>query len=63
MVARWTGEYQYTLDQVMDDMIDRCRVLSLKAVDPEYQLCMDFAVVLTVQTMHFHYSRKNWIAL
>ena len=25
MVARWTGEYQLTLDSLLDDMIDRCR--------------------------------------
>ncbi len=63
LVARWTGEYQYTLDQVLKDMIERCRDLKLRAVGSERKLCMDFAVLLTVQTMHFHYSRRSWIAL
>ena len=63
LVARWTGEYQYTLNQVMDDMIDRCRELKLRAVGPGRQLVMDFAVLLTVETMHHHYSRRSWIAL
>ena len=28
----WTGEYQLTLDPVLDDMIERCRELKLRAV-------------------------------
>lgn len=65
LVAKWTGEYQYTLDLVLGDMIARCRVLKLHAAGPERQLLMDFAVLLTVKTMHFLYSqgRKHWIAL
>ena len=64
-MAKWTGEYQYTLNVVMDDMIGRCRRLRLRAVGPERQLVMDFAVLLTVKTMHFLYSqgRRDWIAL
>lgn len=63
MVARWTGEYQFTLDQVLADVIGRCRELRLRAVGSERQLRVDFAVFLTVQTMHFLYNRRNWIAL
>ena len=43
MVARWTGEYQFTLDQVLGDMIGRCRELALRAVGSERQLLLDFA--------------------
>ena len=32
MVSKWTGEYQLTLDTVLDEMIDRCRELKLRAV-------------------------------
>jgi hypothetical protein len=63
LVSRWTGEYQFTLEQVLNDMIGRCRELKLRAVGAERKLRMDFAVLLTVKTMHFLYSRKNWIAL
>lgn len=63
LVSRWTGEYQFTLEQVLNDMIGRCRELKLRAVGAERQLVMDFAVLLTVQTMHSLYSRQNWIAL
>ena len=62
-MSRWTGEYQFTLDQVLHDMIGRCRQLKLRTVGSEREVRMDFAVLLTVQTMHFLYSRKKWIAL
>ena len=29
-VARWTGEYSYTIDQVVQEMIERCRELKLR---------------------------------
>ena len=32
-VARWTGEYQYTIDQVLDDIISRCRELKLRLIE------------------------------
>ena len=65
MVARWTGEYQLTLDHVLEQMIGRCRALKLRAVGAERQLRSDFAVLLTVHTMHSLYSqaRRSWIPL
>ena len=65
MVSRWTGEYQLTLDAVLDEMIARCRELNLRAVGPQRQLKMDFAVLLTAKTVHSLYSlsRRQWIAL
>ena len=65
MVSRWTGEYQLTLDALLDDMIVRCRELNLRAVGPERKLLMEFTVLLTAKTMHalFGPSRRKWIAL
>ncbi len=65
MVSKWTGEYQLTLDAVLDAMIVRCRELKLRAAGPEKQLMMDFAVLLTAKTVHSLYSpsRREWIAL
>jgi hypothetical protein len=63
LVARWTGEYQFTLEQVLNDMIGRCRELKLRAVGSERTLRLDFAVLLSVKTVHFLHSRRNWIAL
>jgi hypothetical protein len=65
MVSKWTGEYQLTLDAVLDDMIARCRELKLRAVGPERQLRIDFTVLLTAKTVHSLYSpsRRQWVAL
>jgi len=65
LVAKWTGEYQLTLDAVLNDIIARCRELNLRAVGPERKLVMEFTVLLTAQTMHalFGPSRRRWIAL
>ena len=30
IVAEWTGTHAYTIDQVLQDMIDRCRELKLR---------------------------------
>ena len=63
LVSRWTGEYEYTLEQVLQDMIGRAGELKLRAVGPETRLRIEFAILLTANTLHFHYSRRNWFAL
>jgi hypothetical protein len=65
LVSRWTGEYQLTLDAVLDDIIARCRELNLRAVGPERKLMMEFTVLLTAKTVHalFGPLRRKWIAL
>ena len=63
MVARATGESQYTLEQVLNDVLERCRALELRASRNDRRLRVDFALLLTVRTVHFHYSRRNWVAL
>ena len=65
MVAKWTGEYEFALDVVLGQMLRRSRELRLRAVGGDRQLRIDFAVLLTMQTMHALYSerRRDWIAL
>src|SRR5262249_50307191 len=65
LVSKWTGEYQLTLDVVLDNIIARCRELDLRAVGSERKLVTDFTVLLTAKTMHalFGPSRRRWIAL
>jgi hypothetical protein len=65
LVAKWTGEYQLTFDAVLEDMIQRCRELNLRAVGPERKLLTEFTVLLTAKTMQALHgpSRRRWIAL
>jgi hypothetical protein len=62
-VAAWTGEYQYTIDQVLEDMITRCRELNLRLSRPEDLTKLDFIVLLTVQTMNYLHSGRHRVAL
>jgi hypothetical protein len=55
VVSEWTGIYQYTIDQVIEDMITRSRELKLRLAVSEDQARQEFTVLLTVQTMnHLH---------
>jgi hypothetical protein len=50
-VARTTGAYQYAVDQVLEDIITRCRSLGLRLTAPEDETMIDFAILLAVHTM------------
>ena len=62
-VAGWTGEYQYTIDQVLEDMITRCRELDLRVPVAEEQAKLDFTILLTVHTMNFLRSGRHRVAV
>ena len=63
MVSQWTGHYEYSLDQVLKDIIGRCRELKLRVAEPAEQLKIDTAIMLTVKTMDFVYSGRRWVDL
>jgi hypothetical protein len=65
LVSKWTGEYELTLDAVLDEMIQRSRDLKLRAPGSERKLRQDFTVLLTARTVHSLYSpsRRQWFAL
>ena len=56
VVSGWTGIYQYTIDQVLEDMIERCRELKLRLAVSEDQARQEFTVLLTVQAMNYLHS-------
>ena len=63
MVAGWTGEYQYTIDRVLEDMIFHCDQLHLRLATPEDRAKLDFTVLLTVQTMNYLHGGRHRLAL
>jgi hypothetical protein len=63
IVASWTGIYQYTIDQVLEDMIARCQELKLRLAVPEEQARQEFTVLLTVQTMNYLHSGGHRLML
>jgi hypothetical protein len=61
-VARYTGEKQYTIDQVIENMIRRCRELGLRVTGSEDRAQMDFTALLTAQAVnHLHSSRHRLV--
>ncbi len=62
-VAQWTGQYQYTIDQVLQEMISRCRELKLRLRHPPRQTKRDALVMLTVQVMNYLHTGHHRVAL
>lgn len=62
-VARWTREYQYTINEVLDEVIKRCRELNLRLVSTEEQAKIDFTIFLTVQLMNYLHSGRHRVWL
>jgi hypothetical protein len=63
LVARWTGEYQYTIDKVLDDIIKRCQQLRLRLTQSPQRTELDTIVLLTVQTMNYLHAGHHRVAL
>jgi hypothetical protein len=58
LVSRWTGEYVFTVDQVLKQMIGRCQELKLRT-PPGGDVTNDFAVLLTVHSMTYLYRVRE----
>lgn len=59
-VALWTGEYRYNINQVLREMVDRCRVMGLRievsadgTPTDEATLRQNLLILLTVHTMNY----------
>jgi hypothetical protein len=62
-VARWTGQYQYTIDQVLKEMMTHCREQRLRLRNSERQTKQDMLVLLSVQTMNYLHGGRHRVAL
>ncbi len=62
-VASWTGEYQYTIDRVFDDIMARCREQNLRLAIPEEKAKLNVTILMTVQTMNYLHGGHHRVAL
>ena len=62
-VGKWTGEYAYTIDQVLRDMIDRCKELKLRLAVPEDAARTHAMILVAVQTMNYLHGGHHRIAV
>ncbi len=58
-VARWTGEYSYTIDQVVQEMIERCRELKLRLRGSSEEAKRDAMILVAVRTTNFLYEGRH----
>jgi hypothetical protein len=63
LVAEWTGVPAYTIDQVLRDMIDRCKELKLRLARPQREARNHAMLMVTVQTMNYLLRGHYRIAL
>ena len=58
LVAEFTGESRFVLDQVLKEVIDRCSQLKLRATGDEQQLVARSAILVTMNSVHRVYNRE-----
>ncbi len=62
-VARWTGEYSYTIDQVIQEMIERCRELQLRLGGPSEEVKRDAMILVAVRTTNFLHEGRHRVVV
>ena len=62
-IASFTDSYQYTIDQLLEKIIERCRELNQHLIESEDATKIDFMDFLTVQTMNYLHSGRHRVAL
>ena len=60
---RGPASIQYTIDQVLENMIKRANEMNLRLRGPEERAKLDFTIMLTVQTMNYLHSGRHRVAL
>ncbi len=62
-IARWTGEYTYTIDQVVQEMIQRCRELKLRLGASPEDAKRDAMILVAVRTTSFIHEGRHRFAI
>lgn len=63
LVARWTGVFQYTVDQVIEEMVARAKHLGLRLGGSVEEAKLNFSLLLSVHTMNYLHSGRYRLAL
>ncbi len=63
LIAQWTGEYRYNINQVLREMIERCRYMNLRVSGRETELRQNTLMMLTVHTMNYLHGAHHRVAL
>jgi hypothetical protein len=63
IVSRWTSEYDYRINEVLKEMIDRCEQLGLRVVRSEAEMKPEMAACLTMLVMNKLHSNGFHVSL
>ncbi len=63
MVARWTGQYKYTIDLMLSEVIQSCKEKKLHLTKSEKETRLDLVGMLTAQTLNYISSGHHTIAM
>lgn len=66
VIAQWTGEYRYNINQVLREMIERCRIMNLRvSAEPTEKAALKQStlLMLTVHTMNYLHGAHHRVAL
>ena len=63
VVSRWTGENPYTIDQVIQEMIERCRELQLRLAASVEDTKRDAMILVAVRTTNFLHEGRHRVAM
>jgi len=63
LVARWTGQYQYTIDLILKEVIVSCQEKKLYLTRSEKETRMDLVGMLTAQTLNYISSGNHRIPM
>ena len=61
--SRGTGEHPYAIDQMLQEMVLRCRELGLRNYRDEEQVKLDLAIFLSVQTVNYLHKGHHRIPM
>lgn len=62
-VGRWTGQYQYTINSMLEEMITSCQEKKLRLKTSERQTRIDLIGMLTAQTMNYLMSGHHKVPM
>ena len=62
-IADWTGQFRYTVDEILKDIIRRCHELNLRVDRSPEVVRQDALVMLTVQIMNYLHDGHHKVAL
>jgi hypothetical protein len=57
-VASWTGARKYTVNDLLNSLVERCKETQLRLKKDEHETALDLCIYLTHMVSNYHYTGK-----